>query len=550
MSQLTFDSFQLDFIDENISILIPENEDLQLDEQLNLLHFQESIPAQFNSLNNDAQSINTNISPSKISSQCDNTGISCSNKSPSEILHHASNTTNLTSPSNNSLNIAIAIPKDNHDFSAMLDLDPNQFNNKIKSFINDFDNSPELLDDVYKQLELTEQHLLRPSPVTCGFERTVTIMDLSKKHLSSLNVEEFTVLQSLNASHNELNCIQLPKSIISLNLSHNNFSNYHFVVKLPFLDNLNLDHNECSEIIQHDCLSTLSLNHNNVSSFPDVVMASLCVLNLNFNKFRTLSNLHSFPNLSTLNITNNQIENIELSENISLNVLDLKFNNLSHFDGYYFDLNELHLDNNNIDYITNCKSKCISVSSQLTKKVNLLNSVNCTLFYAKNVKLLNKSMIADTLVELHLEHCHVNRISSATVRRLRLLEVLNLNNNNISDVQPICNFTRLQVLKLAGNRIKSFTMVLGLLSTTLKELDLRQNILTASYYSNVEGAEEDHEYIKNVNDAVYVQRLCYRASIVFKSKLNKLDGLIISDHDRENAERILMKLKSLNKYRI
>ena len=143
MSQLTFNSFQLDFIDDNISILIPPDEDgLNIDDHINqiLTDNKEQEQAQ----------INDNKS---VASQSDAT--TPSNKSLSQMQKDTSNVSNPSIALSESPEIVIKIPTDdvetdhNH-ISEMLYLAPDQFNNKIQSFMHTYEENENILDDIYK----------------------------------------------------------------------------------------------------------------------------------------------------------------------------------------------------------------------------------------------------------------------------------------------------------------------------------------------------------------------------------------------------------------
>ena len=564
MSQLTFDSFRLDFVDDkdNISILIPPDEDINIENELNLLRLvgedfdeQEEIENEFPESRMSDSNRSNAITNSQAAVDPSNEDNNMTDEST--VASHLS-----AQNSQNSQNMEIIIP-DYNDISNMLDMEPDAFNHQIQSFINVYDQNEDILNDVYKELELTEHHLQHqhqnndiPQSILSTIPTNTTVVDVSNQQLQSLDLSLFADLRTLNASHNELTSVALPDKITDLNLSHNSFKNSDFIQNLQFLTFLNLSHNECSMISHHNTLVHLDLNHNNISQFSVFPMPQLQFLFLNFNSFPSLPGLLQYPNLIELDMSNNKCTSVDVSASCSLQKLNLSNNLLPNFNGQYFpSLVDINLDNNNLEYITNCKSAVVSIKSQSTRKINILNALDCFQFHAKNNKLLNKSMISDALVELHLEHCHVNRISTFTVNRLTSLTLLNLNFNNIADVAPIAKMTKLEKLYLVGNRIKSFTMVLKLVHDGLLELDLRQNTLTASYYATTSNGHkldknEDDAYLNSVNDAVYVQRLCYRASIVHKSKLKMLDGLEITTKDVENSELVLTKLKTLNKYRI
>ncbi len=121
----------------------------------------------------------------------------------------------------------------------------------------------------------------------------VISLNVRNKNISDLTgIEDFTDLQLLNASRNNLNTI---------NLSQNNY-----------LLNLNLSHNQFNSI--------------DVSSYPQLTNLDLC-----FNQLTNID-VSQNTNLTLLSLCVNQLNNVDLSNNINLEYLDLGENNISNVD--------------------------------------------------------------------------------------------------------------------------------------------------------------------------------------------------------------------------
>ena len=581
MSQITFDSFQLNFVDDSISIIIPED---PKEQDLNSINLQEELDKLELSVNDSNQSKMTGSSleidaHASTSNSHHSRSVELDNN---DIIEEAVNRSQsvLSSFADSNGHVSISIPNhSDNDISQLLDLNPSQFNDRLQSYIHVYDQPTDILEDVYKEIELTEKHLadkkaqIKENPFYSQFPLHVTEINISKQHILECSLEAYSCLERLDASHNELNSIQLPNSILTLILHHNNFTTYSFIDELPQLESLDMDHNDCTDFIAHSKLSHISLNYNQVEHIPSISMNNLKHLSINHNKIASIDFISSFKQLATLSISHNELKSLSnLNDIVELNcshnaithipkysatlcikLLNASHNQLNSFDGSLFpSLHHCDLSFNNINHIKHCDSTTLVLNEQSCKKMTLVESINSLYFFAQNNKLVNKSLLNPNLVELHLVRCHINRISSYTVNKFIHLKVLNLNYNNITHVASLSHLSQLESLYLVGNRIKSFTMVLTLLQNSLKVLDLRQNSLTATYYPTTmeDFKNKDDIYLKQVNDAVYVQRLCYRASIIYKSDLSKLDGLEITTQDKESAQMILSKLKTLNKYRI
>ncbi|ORZ36987.1 hypothetical protein BCR44DRAFT_1431240 [Catenaria anguillulae PL171] len=166
------------------------------------------------------------------------------------------------------------------------------------------------------------------------------------------------------------------------------------------------------------------------------------------------------------------------------------------------------------------------------------------------------------LVHLNLAGCGLRSLPARFARHVPALRVLDLAQNCLQDISPLCKLTRLRWLSLRGNDVADFFHAVGYLAhlTRLEWLDLRQNPLTGLFYPNLvsagaangtggstsrqetttndeEWAGIDAEYQRSLNDSTVVKRACYRTSLLFhlRASLQVLDRLHISEQERINV---------------
>lgn len=188
-----------------------------------------------------------------------------------------------------------------------------------------------------------------------------------------------------------------------------------------------------------------------------VYFSSLERLNLRGNKINDISALEGLVNLKYLDLSHNfSALSIQSGEGLNLNPLK----SLTR-------LEELYLDKN---YITNISPLANLVSlRKLSLKQNRL----------KDISPLERLVKLDTLdlsVNYHLEDNEPKAIADIEVlRKLVLLEKLDINDNMISNLSPLEALPKLKVLYAPNNKIVSIDCFFE--NESIEELDVEFNII-------------------------------------------------------------------------
>ena len=191
-------------------------------------------------------------------------------------------------------------------------------------------------------------------------------------------------------------------------------------------------------------------------------------------KISSTKGIEKLTSLTTLHLSNNNLSNIDLSQNIALTYLDLSSNNLNTIDlSRNKELTSLNLDYNNLSSID------ISKNTELTYLHLWYNNLS-SIDISKNISLISLNLSS-------------NNLSSIDISKNTKLTTLNLNYNNLSGIDISKNIS-LTSLGLYYNNLSSIDsskntklITLDLRNNNLSSIDISQNTSLGSYYFSLFG---------------------------------------------------------------
>ena len=301
--------------------------------------------------------------------------------------------------------------------------------------------------------------------------------------LTSANFKGITALSFEEMKITDLNGIELCYDLEELKLGVNNITDITPLAGLKKLKVLKLGNNKIEDI---GPLSNLT---------------KLTELDLTNNKIKDITQILSLPNLSKLNLSRNYEADLSpISKMISLTELRLGYNNIFRppslanlknlkvlrfvsNDIYYMDfiadlpsgLEELNLYGNNINDISSLTrltglKRLTLVGNSIMDISSLANLTQLEeLDISDNNKIQDFSSISHLikLKKLGLSELNIGDISF--LKNLTGLEDLNISHinpsmfpNKVSDLEPLANLRKLQVLNAGENKIKNIKPLAGL----------------------------------------------------------------------------------------
>lgn len=311
---------------------------------------------------------------------------------------------------------------------------------------------------------------------------TINIASVDMVNVSGLNInnlvgiQDFTNLQHLDASNNNLTALRLQEinSLVSLNVNNNNLSVLKFnainTQEYNSTGNENLscvtvdDVNATSQFVtlNKDDHTFFSTNCSGIETYvPDdnfeqrlinfglddvldnYVLTSkilgpeddkLTSINLNGAQIKDLTGIRDFKNLTSLVVSSNQLTSLDVRGISGLQVIQASFNNLT-----------------SINVSNNLALKNIQITNNELTALNLRNNsslekINCTSNSNLNELLLPTG---SSVKEIRASFCNLNSLSLP-----QSLEILDINNNAFTSLD-VRNLRQLEILTCRNNQMET-----------------------------------------------------------------------------------------------
>ncbi len=282
---------------------------------------------------------------------------------------------------------------------------------------------------------------------------------LTKLALTNLRLENADFLSGL-------------KNLEILMIENNQLSDISFLEGLPNLLYLKADNNKICDIRPIASLAYIQqifLDNNNIEDITALEnLNNITRISLSKNRITTLEPLKNLQKVKVLRAGKNQIESLEpIRDYKQLVHLIMGENKITSMEpiANIESLGELNLSNNNFS-----GKQLLGYTVMLHGKP-MATSYQTPVDMAQNFKHL-KSLKA--LWSLSLCGCHFSDIS--VLSELVHLRYLHLENNNITNIEPLSNMTQLENLQLCSNNISDISPLEQL--TSLSSLNIAENRLT------------------------------------------------------------------------
>ncbi|CAH1779251.1 unnamed protein product [Owenia fusiformis] len=302
------------------------------------------------------------------------------------------------------------------------------------------------------RLTLTSLETLR-----FGVLEHLTHLDIRDNEVEDLDLRSVKTLEYINCERNNMRCLQLSGiSLKRIYASNNVLSEFSVKPKAEWLDYIDLSYNKLTTLPEWlgDCffLQKLLASHNLISELPERIFIDA-------------------RKLKSLRVNHNYIE--ELPENIDIHSIE-----------------DIHIQNNRIT----------KLPADFLSKANKLRVFNATKNYIRNLPELNLNEDLNKVQELyltgnqlsdnafrvvcgyprlkilHMAYNYINVISDMDVKKLEVLQELNISGNRLRDLPgSIAKLPKLTILRAHSNAIHALPDLS--LTPALKVLDIASNQL-------------------------------------------------------------------------
>lgn len=264
-------------------------------------------------------------------------------------------------------------------------------------------------------------------------------------------IEEDGILDLTSAQLHDLKDVELPESLIELDLTANRLTEVdERIGQMTLLKKLSLRQNLFEDAAAESLtrwpalfgLQELVLRDNKLAKVPPVrAFSSLTVLDVSFNKITSMKGLsQASEKLKELYLSNNGVvEIVEVEHLKELQILELGANRVREMNGIQqlTQLKELWLGRNRIRTVNMCGLTGLKrISVQNNRLTSMLGFQECVL-----------------LEELYLSNNYITEMEGlSTLTQLRILDV---SSNKLEGIKDIGNLTLLEDLWLNDNSISS-----------------------------------------------------------------------------------------------
>ena len=398
----------------------------------------------------------------------------------------------------------------------------------------------------------------------------ISNLDASNSSITDLRgLEHCTNLTNLNLSSNQITDLGPLYSLTNLgdlNLHNNQISHLGILSNLPYLYSLNLSDNRLDNIASLSRLSyleVLDVQNNHLSASAGSVIQKL--------RDGATTVIHDpIPAAIIVNIPDSNLRTAlegELGKNPGEPITDLELSELhrpteaQNTGGWLYLVSRNITDLRGLEYCTNLTKLNLS-SNQITDLSPLYSLTNLGDLRLTNnqisdieplsslVNLTNLELGANqiddisplsnliSLTELALSINQITDVSSLS--SLTSLTDLDLRHNLVKDLTPLSNLSELRFLNLGGNRVD----YIGSLSKNnyphLIYLDLKENPLTASAGSIIQGLKDDGINVEHesIPEAQFVNFPDANLKAILEQALGKDSGATITDLELNEISRI------------
>ena len=280
-------------------------------------------------------------------------------------------------------------------------------------------------------------------------------------------------------------------------------------------------------------VDTNGLNGNILNSDAEGVLS----LNIFSKNITSLEGIHAFTDLKYLYCYFNNIETIDISQNLELEVLDIENNSIQSLDiSNNLNLKELYISNNqlnDLDISNNLQLELLSCNLNNLNELDVSNNMNLEVLwcYSNNLTVLN---VANNVL-LESLFCGNNNLQQLDISNTNFLESIACSENNLQSLS-FSNCIDLRYLDVSNNNLNSIDIS--------SNLDLRRLLC-----SNNNITELDLSYTNDLllfyANGNFIEELDFTSNTEIKY-VHVSDNLLTSIDMRNNQNAIVNDFRSLN----